>query len=110
MLTIFRQVYLRSPFHSSNPFPTRLAESITLVALQVSTLVWPLPHSLFLTLPMYDSPAADGSKFDSSRDRKRPFEFQVGKGHVIRGWDHALLRMTKGQIAKVYSLLSISFS
>ncbi len=32
----------------------------------------------------------DYSRFDSSRAKRRPFEFTHGKGEVIRGWDEAL--------------------
>lgn len=37
-----------------------------------------------------------GSKFDSSKDRGQPFEFDLGAGMVIRGWDEGVQGMQEG--------------
>ena len=38
----------------------------------------------------------DGTVFDSSYERRRPFSFRVGGGDVIRGWDDAVRSMRIG--------------
>ena len=38
----------------------------------------------------------NGKKFDSSKDRGQPFQFSLGRGEVIRGWDEGVSGMKIG--------------
>jgi len=43
----------------------------------------------------------DGSKFDSSKDRNEPFDFNLAAGQVIKGWDEGVQGMQVGGVRKL---------
>uniref|UniRef100_A0A0F7GZC5 peptidylprolyl isomerase n=1 Tax=Erodium texanum TaxID=28960 RepID=A0A0F7GZC5_EROTE len=49
----------------------------------------------------YRGKLTDGTVFDSSFERGDPIEFELGSGHVIKGWDQGLLAMCVGEKRKL---------
>ncbi|KAJ1645849.1 Fork head 1 [Coemansia erecta] len=49
----------------------------------------------------YDGTLIDGTPFDSSRKRGKPFVCKIGVGQLIRGWDEGVPKMSLGEKAKL---------
>ena len=49
----------------------------------------------------YVGTLTNGQKFDSSRDRGKGFQFVLGGGNVIRGWDEGVVGMQVGTLRKL---------
>ncbi|MDY7232290.1 FKBP-type peptidyl-prolyl cis-trans isomerase [Hyalangium rubrum] len=49
----------------------------------------------------YVGTLTNGSKFDSSRDRRQGFSFELGAGEVIQGWDQGVAGMKVGGLRKL---------
>ena len=72
----------------------------------------PKPTAGETVIVHYTGMLENGTKFDSSHDRQNPFEFQLGKGRVIKGWDEGVAGMKVGGkrkliISKTYSRFPI---
>jgi FKBP-type peptidyl-prolyl cis-trans isomerase FkpA len=52
---------------------------------------------------------SDGTKFDSSLDRRQPFGFQLGAGRVIRGWDEGVAGMKVGGKRKLVIASALAY-
>ena len=52
-----------------------------------------------LTMHYTGTLVSDGSVFDSSHKRGRPFQFVIGQGQVIKGWDEGVAKLSRGEKA-----------
>ena len=57
---------------------------------------------------LYDD-GTKGAKFDSSKDRNDPFEFELGAGQVIRGWDEGVQGMKVGGARRLIIPASLGY-
>ncbi|MBC8030584.1 MAG: FKBP-type peptidyl-prolyl cis-trans isomerase [Pyrinomonadaceae bacterium] len=57
------------------------------------------PQSGETVLVNYTGLLSSGVKFDSSLDRGQPFDFPLGKGRVIKGWDEGIAKLRVGEQA-----------
>ena len=77
-----------------------MAEPITTASgLQILTIVEGTGEKAELgktAIVHYTGWLLDGTKFDSSVDRGTPFEFPLGAGRVIKGWDEGVATMSVG--------------
>ena len=51
----------------------------------------------------------DGRVFDSSVQRNQPFQFQLNRGMVIRGWDIGVASMRKGEVCYLFIPASLAY-
>ena len=49
-----------------------------------------------------DDHGKPGAQFDSSVDRKEPFQFTLGAGYVIKGWDEGVMSMKIGEKRRLF--------
>jgi FKBP-type peptidyl-prolyl cis-trans isomerase len=70
------------------------ASGLRYIDLKVGAGATPRPGQIVIV--HYTGWRADGFKFDSSRDRGQAFQFRLGAGHVIKGFDEGIATMKVG--------------
>lgn len=76
--------------------------SIYYLLLLLDRFWWTISHASWYTTNINTESgtlASNGQKFDASRDRGRPFQFTIGIGQVIKGWDTGVMQMSLGEKA-----------
>ncbi len=62
-----------------------------------------------LILCNYTGWLVDGTKFDSSLDHGRPFQFVIGSKRVIQGWEIGVMGMKEGGKRKLFVPFSLAY-
>ncbi|QRV82917.1 FKBP-type peptidyl-prolyl cis-trans isomerase [Ceratobasidium sp. AG-Ba] len=84
-----------------------IARSYTMSSIKSETIVPPKDEKVrskdgdILSMHYTGTFQSNGATFDSSRERGTPFEFKLGHGQVIRGWDQGLQGMGVGERRKL---------
>jgi len=83
-----------SPTYSATPKTITTDSGLQMIEVKEGTGT--TPKSGDTVRVHYTGTLPDGKKFDSSRDRNEPFEFTLGQGQVIQGWDEGIALMKVG--------------
>jgi FKBP-type peptidyl-prolyl cis-trans isomerase len=90
-----------APQASAAPNPPPPAAPATITSVTVKPGKGPGAQKGDTVSVHYTGTLTDGSKFDSSLDRKTPFEFTLGNNMVIQGWEQGILGMKVGEKRKL---------
>lgn len=77
-----------------HPSPVKTGSGLEYIDVRQGEGATPQPGQTVIV--HYTGTLENGQKFDSSRDRGEPFEFVLGQGQVIKGWDEGLSTMKVG--------------
>lgn len=83
-----------APAANTNTNAATTASGLKIIDQVVGT--GPQPQAGQTVIVNYTGYLDNGTKFDSSYDRNQPFEFVLGAGQVIRGWDEGISSMHVG--------------
>lgn len=81
---------------TKNEFPDYKTTSSGLQYKDIEVGTGTMPEKGQICVVHYHGTLLDGTVFDSSKERGQPFEFPIGVGRVIKGWDEGVMTMRIG--------------